>query len=415
MYNSQLDAKVLASGRLLSVDVLRGIAMVVMALDHARDYFSSVQFAPEDLSQTWGTLFFTRWITHFCAPVFFFLAGTGAYLFASRIKSTGEIARFLWTRGLWLVVLEYTVVGFSWAFHFPFGLAQTIWALGWSMVVLSLLVRLPVRWIAMTGVAMIALHNLTDWVMPAQFGGFAWLWTILHVPGFIQVIPGKFALIIGYPLIPWIGVMAAGYAFGAIMKLPPQRRQRIVLALGAGATLAFLILRGTNLYGNPPYTSQGSFIAAADANGPWHVQKTLTLTVISFFDVQKYPPSLQFLLMTLGPSLMLLAWLDRCTISQGIGRITGFFLVYGRVPLMFYVIHLYLIHAIAAFVTWLWHQPVWWLLHGAMFLNRRPQEYGHDLPFIYLMWITAVLALYVPCRWFAGVKARRKDWWLSYL
>jgi uncharacterized membrane protein len=209
--------------------------------------------------------------------------------------------------------------------------------------------------------------------------------------------------------------MAAGYALGAVMKLPPQRRQRIVFTIGACAVLAFLILRGTNLYGNPPYTGQGSFLAAADTDGPWHAQKTLTLTVISFLDVQKYPPSLQFLLMTLGPALMLLAWLDRRATSSRSGRATSFFLVYGRVPLMFYVLHIYLIHIMAAFVTWLWHQPVWWLLHGAMFLNQRPAEYGHGLAFIYLMWVTAVLALYVPCRWFAGVKARRKDWWLSYL
>ena len=408
-----MDNSRLNSGRIVSVDVLRGIAMVVMALDHARDYFSGLQFAPEDLSHTWGTLFFTRWITHFCAPVFFFLAGTGAHLFASRGKSAGETSLFLVTRGLWLMVLEYTVVGFGWAFRFPFGLAQTIWALGWSMIVLSLLVQLPIRWIAAIGVAIIALHNLADAVTPAQFGSLAWLWTILHVPGFIEVIPGKFALVIGYPLIPWIGVMASGYAFGAIMKLPPQRRRRIVLAIGAGATLAFLILRATNLYGNPPYTSQGSFLAAADANGPWQIQKTLALTVISFLDVQKYPPSLQFLLMTLGPSLMLLAWLDRHTIAAG--RISGFFLVFGRVPLMFYVLHIYLIHAMAVVVTWLWRQPVWWLLHGAMFSNQRPAEYGHGLPFVYLMWITAVFALYVPCRWYAGVKARRKEWWLSYL
>jgi uncharacterized membrane protein len=229
------------------------------------------------------------------------------------------------------------------------------------------------------------------------------------------LIPGKFALVIGYPLIPWIGVMAAGYAFGAIMKLPPQRRQRIVLSIGVCATLAFLILRGANLYGNPPYTSQGSFIAAADANGPWHVQKTVALTVISFLDVQKYPPSLQFLLMTLGPSLMLLARLDRRTVAGRVGRVSGFFLVYGRVPLMFYVLHIYWIHAMAVVVTWLWRQPVWWLLHGATFSNRKPAEYGHGLAFVYLMWITVVLALYVPCRWYAGVKGRRKDWWLSYL
>lgn len=405
----------LKSDRILSVDVLRGLVMVIMALDHARDYFTYLRFAPEDMAHTWGSLFFTRWITHFCAPLFFFLAGTGAYLAFSRGKTVNQISRFLLTRGLWLVVLEYTVVGFGWAFTYPFGFGGTIWALGWSMVAMSLIVRLPIRWVAVFGVGMIALHNLTDRVMPEQLGRLGWLWTILHMQGLVWVIPGKFPLFIAYPLIPWIGVMAAGYALGAVMKLAPERRQKVVLLVGVAATILFLFLRGTNLYGNPPYHGQNDFVYSSDMDGPWHVQSSVTMTVVSFLNVEKYPPSLQYLLMTVGPGLILLSFLDRRALSRGLGAVGKFFLAYGRVPLFFYVLHIYLIHAMAGLAAWLFHQPAAWLFKGAIYMNPIPEGYGHNLPFIYLMWVMAVLALYYPCRWFAGVKARRKDWWLSYL
>jgi uncharacterized membrane protein len=388
----------LKSDRILSVDVLRGLVMVIMALDHTRDYFSWLRFVPEDMSHTWGILFFTRWITHFCAPLFFFLAGTGSYLWGSRGKSVNEISRFLLTRGLWLVVLEYTVVGFGWAFTYPFGFAGTIWALGWSMVAMSLIVRMPIRWIAVFGVAMIALHNLTDKVTPDQLGRMGWLWTILHVPGLVWVIPDKFPLFVAYPLVPWMGVMAAGYAFGAIMKLPPQRRQKIILWVGVSATILFLLLRGTNLYGNPPYNPANDTVYSNDTDGPWHVQPSVTMTVVSFLNVEKYPPSLEYLLMTLGPGLILLSILDRKAIARGIGAIGKFFLVYGRVPLFFYVLHIYLVHTMAGLVAWMFHQPAAWLFRGANYMNPIPPGYGHNLPFIYLMWASVVLLLYFPCR-----------------
>lgn len=408
----------LKSDRIISVDVLRGIALVVMALDHTRDYFTYLKFTPEDLSQTWAGLFFTRWVTHFCAPTFFFLAGTSAYLSVSHGKSVSQVSRFLWTRGLWLVLLEFTVVAFGWAFQLPFAFAQTIWALGWSMVVLALLVRLPVRWIAAFGIAMIALHNLTDGIEPSRFGHFAWLWTILHVPGLIWIIPGKLPLIASYSLIPWMGVMATGYAFGALLKLAPERKRRTIFLIGAFTTLAFLVLRGGNIYGNSSlnYSSlNGDAGYRAMMNGPWHAQSTLTLSIISFLDVQKYPPSLQFLLMTLGPAMILFAWLDRGAVMPGLGKLTGFLLVYGRVPMLFYVAHIYLVHGTAALVAKLSHQPADWLMHGAVFLNPIPPGYGHGLPFIYGVWLAITIALYWPCRKFAELKARRKDWWLSYL
>src|SRR5215470_13682079 len=283
------------------------------------------------------------------------------------------------------------------------------------MVALAALVRLPVRWTGAIGVGMIVLHNLTDLFVPAQFGKLGWFWTILHVPGLIWIIPNKLPLAILYPLIPWIGVMAAGYALGAVLELPPERRQQVMLLLGVCVTLAFLILRGANLYGNPPYHGPQPFLFH-DSDGPWQVQRTISMTMISFLNVQKYPPSLQFLLMTLGPSFLLLASLDRRALAvRGGGRVMRFFLTYGRVPMMFYVVHLFLVHALAVLVARLFHQPAWWLLHGAWFLNEIPVGYGHGLPFVYLMWITVTFALYMPCHLYAGVKARRKDWWLSYL
>jgi uncharacterized membrane protein len=405
----------LKSGRVLSVDILRGIILVVMALDHTRDYFTNLPFEPEDMAHSWGALFFTRWITHFCAPLFSFLAGTGAYLSLSGGKSKSQISRFLLTRGLWLVVLEYTAVGFGWAFVFPFGFAQTIWSLGWSMVALSLLVWLPVRWIGGIGVAMIALHNLADRLVPAQFGSLGWLWIILHYPDLIPLISHKFSLIVAYPLIPWIGVMAAGYAFGAIVRLPPERRQRVMLILGASTTLAFLILRGPNLYGNAPIWEHTPPVQLAESNGPWRVQSTPIMTVASFLNVQKYPPSLDYLLMTLGPGLIALAAFDRRAATRGPGPVMRFFLVFGRVPMFFYLCHIYAIHLLAILVAWLSHQPASWLIHGAMFFNAIPPGYGHALPFVYLMWFVVIALLYLPCRSYAGLKARRKDWWLSYL
>jgi uncharacterized membrane protein len=204
--------------------------------------------------------------------------------------------------------------------------------------------------------------------------------------------------------------MGAGYAFGSVYLLEPDRRQKIIARLGLALTLGFILLRATNLYGNPPVGLGGV------SQGDWHIQPTVEKTVILFFDVEKYPPSLQFLLMTLGPSLLMLVWLDKRSAQlASLKGLSSALLVFGRVPLFYYVVHIYLIHALAVLVAVLFHQPVAWLLHGAFFLNDIPAGYGHNLPFIYLIWITAVLILYLPCRWWAGLKQRRKAWWLSYL
>jgi len=388
--------------RLASVDILRGLVMIIMALDHTRDFLTNVPFPPELIPNTNAALFFTRFITHFCAPVFAFLAGTGAFLATSRGKSVHQVSRFFFTRGLWLIFLELTIIDFSWTFT-PWAAGAVIWILGWSMVCMALIVRLPVRWIAVFGVGMIASHNLLDRVNLASFGKLAWLWTLLHQPGSIQITP-HFTFVVLYVLIPWVGVMAAGFAFGAILLRPDRRKW--VLTLGFSMTALFLLLRGFNLYGN-------STSGVPYSVGPWHVQPTLSLTVISFLNVEKYPPALDYLLMTLGPALILLGLIDGVKAERGVGRIL---LVYGRVPMFFYVLHLYLIHTLAVLAALAFHQPASWLWHGAIFLLPTPAGYGHGLPFIYAMWILAVAILYLPCRWFMEFKARHRDWnWLSYL
>lgn len=400
--------KVPGFGRVDSIDILRGLVMVIMALDHTRDFFSHLRFEPENLAQTYYALFFTRWVTHFCAPLFFFLAGTGAYFYGRR-HTPAELSRFLWTRGLWLIVLEFTVIGTAWTFHIPFGFFGVIWALGACMVLMAAAVRMPVRWLGALSVLMIVTHNLFDTIRPQQLGSLGWLWTILHVRGF-TFLPFHIGQFVLFQIIPWVGVMGAGYAFGTVYTLEPERRRKLMARLGAVLILAFVLLRATNLYGNPP-VGQGGV-----SQGDWHIQPTVEKTVILFLDVEKYPPSLQFLLMTLGPSLLLLAWLDKRTSSQPASSgLASALLTFGRVPMFFYVLHLYLIHTMAVVVAPLFHQPVDWLLHGGFFMNDIPEGYGHKLPFIYLMWITAVALLYFPCRWWAGLKQRRKDWWLSYL
>ena len=389
-------------GRLASVDILRGLVMVIMALDHTRDYLTNVPFPPELLPNTNGALFFTRFITHYCAPVFSFLAGTGAFLATSRGKSVQQVSWFFFTRGLWLLFLEITVIGFAWTFV-PWTAGSVIWILGWSMVLMAGIVRLPPRWIAVFGAGMVATHNLLDRVSPASFGKLAWVWMLLHSPGEIQV-TSHFTFRVLYVLIPWVGVMAAGFAFGALLLRPDRRKW--ILTLGISMTALFLLLRGFNLYGNS--TSGVPFSV-----GPWHVQPTLSLTVISFLNTEKYPPSLDYLLMTLGPALILLGLLDGAKAERGLGRIL---LVYGRVPMFYYILHLYLIHILAILAAFAFHQPAAWLWHGAIFLLRTPAGYGHGLPFIYAMWILAVAILYLPCRWFMRFKARHRNWnWLSYL
>ena len=403
--STRAPLRLVQAPRLVSVDVLRGLVMALMALDHTRDFLSYLRFPPEDMGHTYGALFFTRFITHFCAPVFAFLAGTGAFLSTRRGKSIPQVSRFFLTRGLWLVFLELTVIDFAWGFV-PWAQAGVIWVLGWSMVTMALIVRLPVRWIALLGLGTIATHNLLDRINPASFGSFYWLWMFLHTPGRIPITP-NFSFSVRYVLIPWVGVMALGFAFGSLLLRPDRRKW--ILTLGIVATTLFFVLRGLNLYGNG---IAGLAFGYPRSAGPWRLQPTLSLTVVSFFNVLKYPPSLDYLLVTLGPALIFLGLLDGSKADRGLNRVL---VVFGRVPLFYYILHLYLLHVLAILAALAFHQPVW---HGTVIADfaQRPLGYGHGLPFIYAMWILAVAILYLPCRWFMKLRTRHRDWaWLSYL
>lgn len=388
--------------RLASVDILRGLVMVIMALDHTRDFITNIPFVPEALDRTFPALFYTRFVTHFCAPVFSFLAGTGAFLAASRGKSIRQVSWFFLTRGLWLVLLEITIVDFAWTFK-PWAAGGVIWIIGWSMVVMAAVVRLPLPLVATFGIVTVAGHNLLDGIDPAVFGRLFWFWRFLHVPGPVQVTPNYFFLNL-YVLVPWVGVMACGFAFGKLL-LASDRRKRI-LTLGVALTVLFLVLRGFNLYGN-------GYAGFPFSTGHWSHQPTTALTVISFLNTEKYPPSLDYLLMTLGPSLILLGLLDGAKADRGLGRI---FLVFGRVPLFYYVLHIYLIHIVAIVLALATHQGASWLWHGAIFLQQPPPGYGHGLGVIYVVWLAVVASLYLPCLWYMEFKSRHRDWnWLSYL
>jgi uncharacterized membrane protein len=373
--------------RLPAIDRVRGLVIALMALDHVRDYFSNQHFSATDLTQTTPLLFMTRWLTHFCAPLFIFLAGTSASLMADRM-SRSALRRFLLLRGVWLIVAEFTIVSLVWSFNFQYRMGlvmQVIWAIGVSMCVLSALIALPVRWIAAFAIVLIAGHNLLDDVSPQAFGAWAWLWTLLHVQGPIPV------GMVAYPLIPWIGVMAAGYAFGALYK-QPALRARACLQLGAASIALFVGLRLLNGYGDPT---------------PWSAQRDALFTFLSFINVSKYPPSLLYLTLTLGLGLWLLHFLERPAT-----RLTGALETLGRVPLFAYVVHLALLHLLAGLVALA-------LGHGTSVLGQLfvffPESWGFGLGGVYVAWLAVLALLYPLCRWFGALKRRRNDPWLSYL
>jgi uncharacterized membrane protein len=393
-----MDAASPRSARLESVDVLRGIVMILMALDHVRDYLSP-GVSPTNLEQTTVALFFTRWVTHLCAPVFFLLTGTGAYL-ALRRRTKRELSRFLFTRGLWLIFLEIVVLRcFALQFNFDYRLTMlvVIWALGWAMIVLAGLVFLPAAVVIGFAAILILGHNSLDSVQAESFGAFAPLWKILHVPGVIVANP-RYMVFVAYPLIPWVGVTAMGYALGAIYGWAPERRRKFLLRLGIGLVAAFVVLRAVNAYGDPV---------------PWSHQKSAVFTVLSFLNTTKYPPSLLFLLMTLGPAMLLLWAFDQRT-----PRWLRPAVVFGRVPLLYYFLHLFLTHVVAIAFCYARYGQVHWMFESpgpAQYPMTSPPGWGYGLGVTYLVWVLIVVALYPVCRWFAGVRQRHKDPWLSYV
>jgi len=387
--------------RIDSIDVLRGLVMVIMALDHVRDYFHQ-SANPLDLSATTPLLFFTRWITHFCAPVFVFLSGTSIYLQSLR-KTKKVLQSFLIKRGLWLIFIEIVIISFAWTFnpHFQIIILQVIWAIGISMVLLGLLVRLPFKVILVIGFLIVFGHNLLD--IPESAPGFVpgFWWDLLHHGFFARYPTGQsHVLLILYPFLPWVGLMMLGYCTGVFFspKFTAGQRRKILNLTGIGLIVLFIVVRFINGYGNPQ---------------PWHIQKNGLFTFLSFINVQKYPPSLLYMCIMIGPAFLLLSLFEKIT-----NGFTQAIKVYGRVPFFYYVIHLYVIHLVsAAFVLIKGHTLAEaTTIHGGMPFYFLAAKDGYSLLVVYIIWIAVVLALFPLCKWYDRYKTgHREKWWLSYL
>jgi uncharacterized membrane protein len=391
--------------RLPSIDALRGLVMIIMALDHVRDFFhrAAMSSSPTDLRVTTPALFLTRWVTHICAPTFMLTAGLGAYLYwwtGRRTKT--HLSRFLVTRGLWLIGLELTVMQLGYNFDisssYPIFLL-VLWVLGACMVAMAALVWLPLSALAALSVSTIVLHHLLDGVSPSTFGSFAPVWNVLHQVGAFPFAGRIF--IAAYPLVPWIAVMALGFCLGPLFLKPVTQRRRTLIAGATGLTVGFVIVRALNVYGDP---------------APWSAQSSPVLTAMSFVNATKYPPSLAFLLMTLGPALLLLGVFEGMSFSRRSPLI-----VFGRVPLFYFVLHFFAAHAAAIVAAVVVHgTPAWsFMLQPVPSMGGPaqafPPNFGYDLWVTYLAWLIIVAGLYPICAWFAGIKEQHPTWWLSYL
>jgi uncharacterized membrane protein len=390
--------------RIQSVDALRGAIMMLMAIDHIRDYVSrsAQQFSPTDLTRTTPAIFFTRWITHFCAPVFMLTAGLGAYLWMTRgHHSKGELSRLLISRGIWLIVLELTILRLTFFSQISFTANPVIliilWAIGISMIALAGLIYLPKRVIAAVSIAIIALHNLLDPVSAERFGRAAWIWDILHQQNVFAFHGINF--VTAYPVLPWVAVMAGGYCLGTVFEWDAHRRRALLVGMGLALAAAFVVLRAINIYGDPLR---------------WSHQASPVFTVLSFLNVSKYPPSLDFLLMTLGPAMVVMAWLEKVDF-----HFTNPLIIFGRVPFFYYGAHLLLAHLIAIGMNFVRYGAKSFLLIAppSMGSSRElfPVDYGFPLWTVYAVWVVVLLLLYPACLWFARLKRRRHDWWLTYL
>jgi uncharacterized membrane protein len=387
------------SARINSIDLLRGFIMIIMALDHTRDFLHTVAWTedPLNLATTTPFLYFTRWITHLCAPNFVFLAGVSIY-FQSLRKTKKELSSFLLKRGLWLIFVEIFIVNleFSFDFHFSFFALQVIWAIGISMIILGLLIWLPYTAILIIGAVIILGHNTLDYYEATLKQQPPWWYSLLHMPGIYKLAENR-NLLIFYPFLPWTGLMIMGYCFGKLfLKFEGSKRKRMLLLLGCGLLLFFVVLRFTNTYGDP---------------GKWSVQKNGLYTFLSFMNVRKYPPSLLFMCATVGLAFLFLAFAGHAN-----NRLSKFITVYGRVPFLYYVLHFFLIHLIATcFFFARGHSAGEGIHIGQEIPDFIIPGEGVSLPYVYLIWICVVLVLYPVCKWFSQHKHTRRDWWLSYL
>lgn len=380
----------LAKGRIYAIDTLRGIIMVIMALDHVRDFFTNVHYDPLDLTKTSAMLFLTRWITHFCAPTFVFLSGVSANLSLSKRNDKREASLFMIKRGLMLILMDVTIICFGFMVdpEFHTKTLQVFWAIGCSMIVLAGLIHFKPVYIALFGLILIFGHNALDSIHAVTFVNFRLLWMLLHESGFYH---GK-SLIVIYPIIPWIGVMAVGYVFGNFFKLDARSRKALFIKIGLACLGLLLILRGFNIYGDPV---------------EWHTQDIWWKSIFSFINFYKYPPSLSYLLATIGVSILSLAFLDNIN-----NKLTRIFTVYGRVPMFYYIAHIYLGHGIQLIFAFLGGYQMKDFFRG-IFVGYDP-SFGYGLPVVYLVWIFVVVALYLPCKWFMKIKQTRTDQWLRY-
>ena len=398
---ARLPVKKFRHKRIESIDLLRGIVMIIMALDHVRDYFHNSAFIynPEDLAHTNVVLFFTRWITHFCAPVFVFLAGTAAYLYRAK-RSTKKLSVFLFTRGIWLVGVELFILSLFRTFNpsYHFYNLQVIWATGICMIVLSVMIYMNIRLMFLTSVLVIFAHNLLDSVHVTGNNALSFLWAIVHEPGYFSF--GNFTFHVHYPMLPWIGIMALGYCFGSLYAAgyDQKKRKKILVWTGISSIILFIILRSGNFYGDASH---------------WSVQKNPLFSLLSFLNVTKYPPSLLYVLMTLGPSFIFLALAE--------GRVTSLkekIIVFGRVPMFYYLAHILLIHVFAmigaVILGYKWSDMILTTM-----INRAPalKGYGFNLIIVYMVWVALILMLYPLCKWFDRYKRIHQSgkWLTSYL
>ncbi|TYA65985.1 DUF1624 domain-containing protein [Seonamhaeicola marinus] len=388
------------STRIESIDILRGLVMVIMALDHVRDYFHYGSFFsdPTNLETTTPFLFFTRFITHYCAPVFIFLAGTSAFLYGQK-TTKNQLFKFLITRGFWLIFLAVFVNNFLWKFDvsYSFIILQVIWAIGLCMILLSVTVYLPVKYILAIGAILVIGHNALDGITMQGSSFKSIVWYILHQQQFLPIGDRFFAF--AYPIIPWFGLITLGYCFGTLYKknFNPILRKKYLIIIGILAIVAFFILRGLNVYGDL---------------APWTSQNTTAKTIMSFFKVTKYPPSLAYLLITMGPAILFLYAIESVK-----NRITNFLLVFGRVPLFYYFLHVLLIHVLAILGMMIfggnWQDMI---LTKEVFMNGKLVNYGYSLLVVYIVWIVVIVLLYFPSKRYMLYKAKNKQkWWLSYL
>jgi uncharacterized membrane protein len=388
--------------RIESIDILRGIVMVIMALDHSRDFFHATAWTddPLNLATTTPQLFFTRWITHFCAPIFVFLSGTSIFLQSQR-KNPEELFKFLITRGLWLIFMELTLVALGTTFNFYFHLIvlQVIWSIGISMIILAFLQKMGYRTILIIGLLIVLGHNLLD--IPESAPGFKanFWWDLLHHAGNYPL-SNERSIWIFYPFVPWLGLMLLGYCFGTFFttKYLPPHRKRLFIKIGLGLILFFIILRAINIYGDPY---------------PWAVQDTTLKTFLSFITIHKYPPSLLYMSITIGSAILALAFLESVS-----NKFTGMMRTFGRVAFFYYLIHWYVLHTLVLiyFLTNGHQQEMADELNNSIPMTYVVPDDGLGLPVVYAIWISVVLALYPLCRWYDHYKTSHPEkWWLSYI